>query len=699
MLAMAQAYFDLKDYAKTEAICAQALDTVDPGNPLAIRLELWRGHALYNSGLYQQAISEYTQVANSHSPELMTEGLYWLGSSWFQVAMANKDVKASAAANSAFARFLASAGENNPQAAHAALMQAFCLEDLAEGGDATARAKAIAAYRGILEKWPSSREAAQAQNGIAHLTMAMSTEELKSLVGNLPPGAASWNIALHLAREEFEAGQNDAAMADAGKVLEGKPTNDVLAQAYCLIGAAQQKTGKLPEAITSFKQVLTNAPTGELAIFAQRGMTQADLDLKHYADARDAALALAKLSLDDKDQAEALMYAGDAYFGNLQTAEAQACYQKIVTVYKTSTLAPYAMMRIAWIAETKKDLLLAVATYRDFLANFPDHELVPQAFYRLGADLAESKDFEGALRAFQNVPKTSTFAADATYATAWAYRDLDKQDEANAQFAAVAENYSDSPLAADSLFRLGEYWLEQKNYTEAMRFYSRAADNAVQGNLGALTLYKLGVCAFHAEQYPVAANAFGKLIANYPTDTYLADSLFWRGQSLEKQGQFANAREVYLQYLEKFPRQPLALDAAMGAGRSGLLAKLYDNARADLQKTLLMCTEAANGSDKTLAERAKNVSPEAQYNLAQSYFEEKRYQEALKGFAGVSAYPYEPWYSRSMLQMACCSAELGDLHAAQSSLQILLRNFPQSDAAKEVPAVVKEYSINLGPTQ
>ena len=118
----------------------------------------------------------------------------------------------------------------------------------------------------------------------------------------------------------------------------------------------------------------------------------------------------------------------------------------------------------------------------------------------------------------------------------------------------------------------------------------------------------------------------------------------------------------------------------------------------DLQKALQLCTEASKGTDKALAERAKNVAPEAQFDLAQSHFEEKHFSDALNAYAGVSVYKYEPWYSQSMLQMARCSAELGDREAAQSSLQILLRNFPQSDAAKEVPKVVKEYGIDMGPT-
>ena len=86
MLAMAQAYFDLKQYSDAEAICSKALETVNPDDPLAYRLELWRGHALYNNKHYHDAITAYTQVTNSHNTDMVTEALYWLGSSWYHVA-------------------------------------------------------------------------------------------------------------------------------------------------------------------------------------------------------------------------------------------------------------------------------------------------------------------------------------------------------------------------------------------------------------------------------------------------------------------------------------------------------------------------------------------------------------------------------------------------------------------------------------
>jgi TolA-binding protein len=696
-LALAYAYSHLKQYDKSYATYAKALEQLDASSQQAAKVRLQMAHALYNAGKYEEAGVEYARVAGSKFATLAPEALYWLGNSWYQQATQSKTPQAFTQAAAAFDRFLTDPGDQPALAPRAALFQAFCYEDLAGLGENAAAAKAIAAFKVIVDKWPASREANEAQAGIARLTVRMSPEQLRGVAGSLPEGAASWNVALRLAREEFLAGKYNGALAAATTVLEGSPTGELAAQANYLAGAGQQKLGKPDLAIAHYKKVLAANVSSELNVFAQRGLTQAYLDTQRFAEARATAQALLKLPMGEKEQAEALMYLAEAFAGAKQPAEAAATYQKVVKEYPGSPLVPNALMGVAWMNEVRKDREQAIVAYRQLIVDYPDdRELVPQAFFRLGVNLAEMKDYAAAIEAFKNVPAGHKWADQAAYGIAWAYKDQGKVDEANAQFALLSEHYPDSTLAADSLYRVGEAKLEAKEYAEAARMFNRALEMVGANNsLAPLIAYKLAVCSFYADQYTVAADAFGKVVVNYPTSEYAADSLFWRAQAQEKLGQFGPARESFLQYIARHATQPLVLDAALGAGRAAYQATQYATARNDLQNALARCGEFAQSANSTLAERAKNVAPEAQFYLAESFFREKKYDEAIKEFAAVSVYAYEPWYSRSLLHMAECSALTGDRDAATRTLLLLQREFPNSDAAKEAPAVANKYNLSL----
>ena len=704
--ALAQMYMDVQQYPRAATAYAQVLALLPPDSAGAVDAHLQRGHALYNNGQFSEACAEYARVAeNKIAPAPARTACYWLGNSWFQQAQKTHQAAAAQAAVSALTRFLADAPPDAPQAPRATLLLALSYEDLAaQAGGTSARAGAVAAYKDLLAKWPASREAGQAHAGIMRLSATMTSAELEQVAGSLPDGAAAWNVALQLAREQYLAGKYPEAIATAQKVLEGKPDAELSGGAHFLIGACYQRLDRPAEAIPHYKLVLGHA-TGDLLLCARRGLTRAYLDTRQFPEARESARALGTLPVAEtepaaaaSEQAERLTLLAEACVGAQQYPEALDAYARIGRDFPGTAQAPYALMGIAWIAETRKDQPAAIAAYRDMLAKFPAHKLAADAAFRLGMALNEQKDFTQAIAALKMVPNTYPLADQAAYTLAWAYQDAGQPAEANAQFARLAEQFPKSELAGDSLFRIGEYWFAQKNYPEAARAYGRALEAlGATGKLGPLAAYKLGVSALNAGDAPGAAEAFTKLLARYPTSELAAEALFWRAQALERQGaaQAAAAREAYRQYVGKYPAGPLAADAACGAGRTGVATAQYPAARADLQKALALCDQCIAGQDATLADRAKNVQPEAQYWLGECALGEKKYDDAIAAYAAVAAYPLEPWYSRSILQMARCSALAGDKPAAERTLQLLQDKFPAS--APDAKKLAEEFGLKLAP--
>jgi len=693
-LALAETYFLLKDYDHANATFQKVLAMIDdPTSTQAMEVQLRRGHALYDAGRYRDAAAVYTIVVSGHDDNLATQALLWLGNSLYQVATKEKDKKAYLDAIADFARFRTKAGDKAPDVPHAALLTAFCLEDLATAGDADASMKSLLAFQEICTKWPLSREAGYAQDGIARLTASMPIQQLRSVVETLPEGAA-WSMDLSLARKEFREGAYDQAQADARKVLDTQPTGDVKAQAAYIIGACLQQTNQAAQAVTYYQQALDASPTGELAPFILRGLILAYLDQQKNAEARDAALTLTKLPLATNEMAQALLYLGNAYTANGQFPEAMDAYQRIITDHADAEATlPLAYMGLAATAEAKKDDDEAIARYREVIRKFPDNEVAGEAFYRIGVKQTELNHSAEAITAFRNVPTAHRLADRAAYAIAWVYYDQGKFDEANAQYISVADQFPNSPLAADSLARVGQYWMEKEQYADAMKYFNRAFQLVQPGSLALSVAYKLGVSAFYAKNYPVALIGFDKVVTDYPTSEFAEESLFMKARALDLQDQSTPARDAYLQYLAKYPKRELGLDAALGAGRASLAIKQYAQARADLAKATQLY-EDLKKLPGVLTDRTKAVMAEVQYYLAESYFEENNFAEAFRGYAAVPD-NQEPWASRALLQMAKCSGQLGNLQDAKDVLQSLVTRYPKSDAAQQAPMVAKDLGIEL----
>ncbi|MHB0935902.1 MAG: tetratricopeptide repeat protein [Armatimonadota bacterium] len=700
---LARAYLDLNESDKAVTLCTQVLArTPNPSLPAALQLRLSRADAYYNAKRYAEAAGDYAAVAGDKNSPSQLQSLYWLANSRYQQGLANKDKTAFVAAIDSFTAFLKGDGAKTPQAVRAQLLIGLCCEELATLGDAAARMNAVNAYKIVAEKWPATPEANEANARIADQAGEMSAAELEKLAATLPPGEPLWNVLLRLGSEKYKAGQYNDVLALAQRMLDGKPAPATAARAAYMkaLALVQLKRGK--EAIPLFKQVAASPQAGELAAPAQRGLIQACLDAKQFTEAREAAKALAAQPIEAKTPAEReselanrLMLLAEAYIGTNQIADADAAYQRVLKECPASNRVPFALVNSAWVAETRKDLAKANTLYAEMLAKFPKHELAPEANFRLGSNLNELKEYEKAIAALQQVPKTYLNADTAAYKIAWAYRDWGKADEANARFKAVAEQFPKSPYAGAALFHQGEYAVEKEQYKEAQALLQRALElMAPDYNLRPNAQFKLGDCLYELKDFAGAAAAYGAVAANEKAGELAAEALFWKAKSLEDGDQPLPAREAFGQYVAKNPAGALVLDAQLGAGRAALAAKKTADARADLRKALDLCAELPE-KHPVLAERAKSVAPEAQFLLGQAAMDEKAYDDALTQFALVGVYNMEPWYSRSLLHMARCSALAGNPAAAEKTLALLKKTFPDSDAARQIPQVAEEFKLKV----
>ncbi len=234
------------------------------------------------------------------------------------------------------------------------------------------------------------------------------------------------------------------------------------------------------------------------------------------------------------------------------------------------------------------------------------------------AQAAEAKgDIGGAIKAYRTIVKKhphDTLAGGSAYRLGQLLEQTHKYLPAADAYAVLCEKYSKSEHFEDAvtaLFRIGEMYLTGQK--------TKILGITVKSGL---------------EQ---AADIFTMIIRTAPYDKYTARAQFDLGRAREKQGQNEAAIAAYQAVVEKFPDDPIAVDAQYQIGYIWSKASssgTYDPAAATKSKTAFEDflarypnSEKASQAKQNLKKMEHKQSSTA-YDIAKFYDKQKQYRAA-----------------------------------------------------------------------
>jgi TolA-binding protein len=704
-LALARMYPTQKQWDAAKTAYANALTGLDANAAEALGLRMECANMLFNAERYDDAAAAYAAVVQVEQADkvMRHEASFWLANSRYQLAAKAKSVAGDNAAIAALQLYLHDATATDANGARATLLLAATREDAAALG-ADTRVAALDSYLQLHKRWPQSPEAATTLDDLLRVVSSMTPDELAKVLPSLPDGPARWHATVYLAQQSLQAKQYQQVADTLTKLLKSKGSDATyLAQANLLLGMAELRLNKPADAIPALTQAIEKAQIDDQRDLARQDLTQAYRLTKQYARAVECAQALTKLPVSAKDPAAKAQVwimrwqlLGQTCVEDKQYARVIDAYQHLLTDYPHAPEASDACVSCGWAAEMLNDPEKAETYYRKLLADYPSAAPAENTMLRLATLLSARKAYQAVIDLLCTFPPTSKQADQAVYQLAMAYQALGKADKALEQYAALATRYPKSPLAGECLARLGDAQMQGMKSSEAQQTLTRAlAALPANSPLRPAVSFNRAICRLRLKSYADAVADFDVILTSAPKSDCAEGSAYWKGQALELQGKAtaAPARAAYAGYLASYPDGAFALDASLGAGRAAFLAGDGAGATAALQETITQCkrTDLPAG----LAERAKNVLPEAYFTLGQNAAAQQQYGDAITAYAAIDSCKLEPWYSRSLLETARCKARKGDLPGAQQTLQLLIKLLPQSDAAKQAPAVAKELKVTL----
>jgi len=321
------------------------------------------------------------------------------------------------------------------------------------------------------------------------------------------------------------------------------------------------------------------------------------------------------------------------------------------------------------------------------------------------------------------------------YELAWALKsgnDDSKQADAVANFAKLATDYPDSPLAAEANFHVGESHYEKGEYDAAAKAYAAATSKEPAEELGEKAAYKLGWSLFQLEQYDDALANFNEQLTGYPEGALKADGLFMKAECFYRLENYKEALTAYkaTQGIE-LSSPTISVLALLHGGQSASQLKQWEDAlsllaqiptkHAESTYVAEACyelgwakqnsgqeDEAMKDYEQAATSSRGAVGARARFMMGELLFGRKQYDEAIRefqramyGYGGDNAPDdVKKWQAKSGYEAArCADVQIKDaapadraglIAEAKKYYQYVIEKHPQDELAAQAKTRLTE---------
>jgi TolA-binding protein len=201
------------------------------------------------------------------------------------------------------------------------------------------------------------------------------------------------------------------------------------------------------------------------------------------------------------------------------------------------------------------------------------HELNERLQLARANALLSSERFADAVEPLQSYVQSATAESKID----WAYANLarclartSRFDDARKALDEFQSRRAQSEILKPAMLEVADAAASAGQYLVAAQLYRPLSGNGVPAELAAKSLVGLGWCQFRMGDQATAAEMFGQFIDRFPSDAGAPDAALARGQALEQQEKFEPALTVYRQSMIRYPKAK-ALPQFLAA-----TARLYD---------------------------------------------------------------------------------------------------------------------------
>ncbi|MCE2448575.1 MAG: tetratricopeptide repeat protein [Candidatus Latescibacteria bacterium] len=440
-----------------------------------------------------------------------------------------------------------------------------------------------------------------------------------------------------------------AVRTDSVRVVFGNDLElPVVAAAWYQLGNAYKKSGQHEKAVDAYRQVLDVGSVAEdFKSLVQFQVAETRFLAKEYGEAAKEYKRYVELFPETKEAGKAYFYAGWSEFNTKEYDQSIETLNGMLAVYPQDRYAPDSQFRIASSFYEKGEYAKAVEMAQIVLDKYPNSPVIAQALYleanaydQMGRDEEAIKAYRdvrdlynrmfellrGSFREGKNVDFENyrQLFETSSLRVAEIFRKTDQFEEAYQELIAAQETAEERFYKAKVQMRIGDNYMEWEKFDEAWTAYNQVIELYGDTPYPSNAQYQKGEAKYFAGDYAAAREDYLQLLEDYPdSDTGLRSAaLYSAGWSAEKLGVVDQAIASYTQAVDSFPRSDQAPLCLLRIARLN-----YEQQK----------VEEAIEAYKAITESYQETrhTADAYYGLGILYRDEDRKDEAIAAFSKV----------------------------------------------------------------
>jgi TolA-binding protein len=610
----AESYFKLEKYDDAIVYFQKYLEAApSPSNEAVYQL----AYAYYKTGQNDKAIPYFENISHSEGA-LGQNASYYLASCYINVNDKEN-------ARKAFASAMRS--DYDPVIKQDAMFN-YALMTFEVGGDPFN--DAVIAFEQFIEAYPESKRIDEARRlliqaylGARNYKKALiSIDKVKNKNNELKE--AYQRIAYNRGIELYNIQQFFAASEMFKNAVKYTGfDNQREAKALYWLGESYYRIDKYTDAVAAYKE-FKSAPVAHTVTefkLVNYNLAYAYYKLNNYTEAATLFREFvgdSKGAVDANYVSDSYLRIADCFFMQKSYFQSIDFYQRAIDAQTTSV--DYALMQKGICLGVAKKALDKISTLRELVRDYPKSVYADNAYYEIAQEylkLQDSKQAIEALSSLYNKYPQSKFAGKALVQIALLNYNADNNEEAIKYYKLAVTNFNGTEESRNALFGLKNIYVEQGNIDA----YSSFIDG-LDGNVPRLSINEKDSLSYTAAEKlymtakcDEAKPAFKRYIQNYPNGSYLLKAKFYSGDCYYQSKNYDEALALF-EYVIAQPQNMFTEQALLGISRIEYSRKNYERAITNYQKLSLVSSSDAN-------------LKEAEISIMQSYYQLKKYNEAL----------------------------------------------------------------------